>query len=138
MVTVPNVASDTPALRKNPVFMYFETASRSRRRSRRTWPSRSTTRSRRNRHARRARLGRCNEWLPWLAGRLEDVPKELVARRQWLTKERSARISPAVREALAKYYGADAAARCSTRRGLRIREIRAAADDAEIRRCSLL
>ena len=24
MVTVPNVASDTPALRKNPVFMYFE------------------------------------------------------------------------------------------------------------------
>ena len=44
-----------------------------------------------------AHVSQMYEWLPWLNGRLDAVPKDPAARRQWLEKERTFRISPAVR-----------------------------------------
>ncbi len=46
------------------------------------------------------------EWLPWVDGRLDEVPADPAARKQWLSKVRSERITPAVRAALEKRYGA--------------------------------
>jgi hypothetical protein len=43
MVVVPNIAPDTPALRKNPVFMYFQDGFQRPNPFRPTWRSRSTT-----------------------------------------------------------------------------------------------
>jgi hypothetical protein len=58
-----------------------------------------------------AHVSQFYEWLPWLDGRFEQVPKDAAARRTWLSKERFGGISPAVRASLEKYYGKDAAAK---------------------------
>ena len=134
MVTVPNVASDTPALRKNPVFMYFEDNFKK--------PAPFTPdvavsiddTFEKKIDMLDSHVSQVYEWLPWLAGRLEDVPKDHTARRQWLTKERSAPITPAVREALAKYYGADAAAKVQHAEAFEICEYGRRPDDADVRR----
>ena len=112
MVTVPNVAPDTPALRQQPgVPVLRRQLPEAGTVPSRTWPSRSTTRSTKKIDMIDAHVSQMYEWLPWLNGRLDDVPKDAAARRQWLEKERPFRISPAVRAALVKYYGADAGAK---------------------------
>jgi LmbE family N-acetylglucosaminyl deacetylase len=134
MVTVPNVASDTPALRKNPVFMYFEDTFKK--------PAPFTPdvavsiddTFEKKIDMLDAHVSQVYEWLPWLAGRLEEVPTDKAARRQWLTKERAGQISPAVREALAKYYGKDAAAKVQHAEAFEICEYGRRPDDADIRR----
>jgi LmbE family N-acetylglucosaminyl deacetylase len=134
MVTVPNVASDTPALRKNPVFMYFEDGFKK--------PAPFTPdvavsiddTFEKKVSMLDAHVSQVYEWLPWLAGKLEDVPKDTTARKQWLMQERSAPITPAVREALTKYYGADAAAKVQHAEAFEICEYGRRPDDADIRR----
>jgi LmbE family N-acetylglucosaminyl deacetylase len=134
MVTVPNVASDTPALRKNPVFMYFEDGFQ------KPAPfSPDVAVSIDDTFEKKiamldAHVSQVYEWLPWLAGKLDDVPKDAATRRQWLTKERTARITPAARATLAKYYGAEAGAKVQHAEAFEICEYGRAPDDAEIRR----
>jgi hypothetical protein len=48
------------------------------------------------------------EWLPWVDGNLDQVPKDPAARLNWLRKQRSGRVSEAVRQSLRKWYGAHA------------------------------
>jgi LmbE family N-acetylglucosaminyl deacetylase len=111
MVTVPNVAPDTPALRRNPVFMYFEDGFQK--------PGPFTPDiavSIDDTFAKKlemldAHVSQFYEWLPWLGGGLADVPKDAAARKQWLAKERTWRVSPAVRAALVRLYGAEAGAK---------------------------
>ena len=50
------------------------------------------------------------EWLPWTAGRLDEVPQKEDDRFLWLAATRMSDISPAIRESLAKWYGPDQAA----------------------------
>jgi LmbE family N-acetylglucosaminyl deacetylase len=110
MVTVPNVASDTPALRVNPVFMYFEDGFQ------KPAPfSPDVAVSIDETFEKKidmldAHVSQVYEWLPWHAGRLADVPRDAAARRAWLATQRAGRIGPAVREALVKRYGAEAGA----------------------------
>jgi LmbE family N-acetylglucosaminyl deacetylase len=111
MVTVPNVASDTPSLRKNPVFLYYQDNFQ------RPQPfSPDIAVSIDDTFEKKismldAHVSQMYEWLPWLDGRLAEVPKEAPARKAWLAKERAGRISPAVRATLEKFYGKDAAAK---------------------------
>jgi hypothetical protein len=81
-----------------------------------------------------AHVSQVYEWLPWLAGRLETVPKEPAARRQWLEKERSFRVSPAVRAALEKQRGAEAAAKIRYTEAFEISEYGRRPSEAEIKR----
>jgi len=134
MVTVPNVASDTPALRRNPVFLFFEDNFQK--------PAPFTPDVAvsiddtigKKLDMIDAHVSQMYEWLPWLNGRLDAVPKDPAARRQWLEKERTFRISPAVRAALVKYYGADAGAKVQYAEAFEISEYGRRVDDAEIRR----
>jgi LmbE family N-acetylglucosaminyl deacetylase len=111
MVTVPNVASDTPALRKNPVFLYYQDNFQK--------PQPFTPdivvsiddTFEKKLSMLDAHVSQFYEWLPWLDGRLEEVPKDPAARKAWLGKQRGGRISPAFRAALEKYYGKEAAAK---------------------------
>jgi LmbE family N-acetylglucosaminyl deacetylase len=134
MVTVPNVTPDTPALRTNPVFAYFEDNFK------KPAPfSPDVAVSIDDTFEKKidmldAHVSQVYEWLPWLAGRLDDVPKDAAARRRWLTTDRAGRISPAVREALAKYYGAEAAAKVQHAEAFEICEYGKQPDQAEIRR----
>jgi len=109
MVVVPNIVSDTPALRRNPIFMYYED------RFEKPAPFRPDvvvaiddvwdTKV----NALDAHVSQFYEWLPWVDGILPQVPKDPAARKAWLASQRTPRIPEAVRKALEKRYGAEKA-----------------------------
>jgi LmbE family N-acetylglucosaminyl deacetylase len=109
MVTVPNLVTDTPALRKNPVFLYFSD------RFTRPQPFRpDIVVAIDNVFDKKidmldAHVSQMYEWLPWHDGLLDQVPKDPAARKVWLAQQRPSRVNPAWREALEKWYGPQAA-----------------------------
>ena len=110
MVMVPNVAPDTPPLRKNPVFMYYEDHFQKPAPFHPdvvvdigdVWDKKISGLD--------AHVSQFYEWLPWIDGYLDKVPKDPAARKRWLSETWGAKPTPAVREALVKWYGADRAA----------------------------
>ncbi len=109
MVVVPNVVSDTPALRKNPIFLYFEDNFQKPAPFRPdvavsiddVWETKINGLD--------AQVSQVYEWLPWVDGRLDQVPQDPIARKQWLAGSRSGHINSALRAALEKRYGAEQA-----------------------------
>ena len=106
MVVVPNVCPDTPPLRKNPLFLYFQDGFQ------RPNPFRPDvavaidavldTKVR----ALDAHVSQMYEWLPWVAGTLAEVPADAAARLDWLRRTRTGQPIPdAVRDALRRRYG---------------------------------
>jgi LmbE family N-acetylglucosaminyl deacetylase len=134
MVTVPNIAPDTPALRQNPVFMYFEDGFQ------KPNPfapdvavSIDDTFSKKI-DAIDAHVSQMYEWLPWLNGRLDAVPKDPAERRAMTAKQRWGRINDAVRAVLVKYYGAEAGAKVEHAEAFEICEYGRRPDAAELKR----
>jgi LmbE family N-acetylglucosaminyl deacetylase len=84
MVTVPNLCPDTPALKTNPLFLYFED------RFQRPNPFRPDIVIgiedvfEQKMFALDAHVSQVYEWLPWLDGRLDEIPKDPAERREWL------------------------------------------------------
>jgi LmbE family N-acetylglucosaminyl deacetylase len=105
MVVVPNIAPDTPALRRNPVFMYFQDGFQ------RPNPFHPDVAVAIDEVIEKkidmldAHVSQFYEWLPWVAGTLEEVPSGAAERRTWLGQRRTGQPSPAVRESLIKWYG---------------------------------
>ena len=105
MVVVPNVAPDTPALQKNPVFMYFQ--------DRFQKPNPFTPDVavslddviEKKLDMLDAHVSQMYEWLPWVDGVLASVPKGVAERRKWLKETVAIQPNPAVRAALVKWYG---------------------------------
>jgi LmbE family N-acetylglucosaminyl deacetylase len=134
MVTVPNVVSDVPALRKNPVFMYFEDSFE------KPAPFRPDVAipiddvMDKKIDALDAHVSQVYEWLPWHDGILDQVPRDPVARKAWLKKQRTGTLSPAIREAISKWYGPDVAARTVNAEAFEICEYGTRPDDAMLRR----
>ena len=108
MVTVPNIASDTPAIRKNPLFLYFSD------RFERPQPFRPDIVVaiddviEKKYAALDAHVSQFYEWLPWHAGMLDRVPKDPRARLAWLKSARSFGIRDEWRAAARARYGAAA------------------------------
>ena len=106
MVTVPNLVTDTPALRKNPIFLYFAD------RFKRPQPFRPDVVISiddvidKKYAALDAHVSQFYEWLAWHAGKLNEVPKSPKARLEWLKGQRYLGVPDAWREALRKRYGA--------------------------------
>lgn len=109
MVTVPNIQTEVPALTRNPVFLYYQDGFQKPNPFSPDIAVSIDDTFEKKIDALDAHVSQVYEWLPWHAGRLDQVPKDAKARREWLKKERGGSISPAVRAALEKYYGADAA-----------------------------
>ena len=109
MVGVPNVASDTPPLKKNPVFVYFQDNFQRPNPFRPDVAIDITSVFDQKIHAMDAHESQFYEWLPWIGGYLAEVPKDKVARKKWLASNRSGRITPAVKTSLEKWYGPRAA-----------------------------
>ena len=133
MVTVPNLVSDTPALRKNPLFLYFS--------DRFTRPqafrpdivvSIDDVIDKKYR-ALDAHASQFYEWLPWHAGVLDQVPKEPAARFAWLKSQRNFFIGGDWREAARKRYGAGADA-IENAEAFEITEYGVQPDEEDIRR----
>src|SRR5882672_515378 len=86
MVVVPNICPDTPPLRKNPVFLYFQDGFE------RPNPFRAdvavdidgvfAVKVR----AMDAHVSQMYEWLPWVDGNLDQVPKDPAERLEWLRR----------------------------------------------------
>jgi LmbE family N-acetylglucosaminyl deacetylase len=109
MVMVPNVCPDTPPLRKNPVFLY------ARDHFQRPNPFRPDVAVSidsvfdKKIQALDAHVSQFYEWLPWVEGALDSVPKDPAARLAWLRKTWGERSSGNdLKEALRKWYGAGA------------------------------
>ena len=134
MVTVPNVVSDVPALRKNPVFMYFEDGFE------KPAPFRPDVAIPiddvfdKKIEALDAHVSQVYEWLPWHDGILDQVPKDPVARKAWLKKQRTGTLSTPVRQAISKWYGPDVAAKTVNAEAFEICEYGARPDDAMLRK----
>jgi len=108
MCAVPNLCPDTPRLEKNPVFMYFadrfqkpypfivDVAVDVDRVMEKKWGSIDAMES------------QMYEWLPWVAGYLDEVPKDRTARFEWLKDWRSPRMlgwTDQGRDVLIRRYG---------------------------------
>lgn len=111
MVTVPDIVPDVPALRKNPVFLYFSDHFT------RPQPFRpNIVVSIDDVYERKldmldAHVSQFYEWLPWHDGELAEVPKDPAARKQWLMERKPPviqTVKPEWLEALKKGYGSQA------------------------------
>jgi LmbE family N-acetylglucosaminyl deacetylase len=105
MVMVPNVVIKAPPLRKNPLFLYFQDHFK------KPYPFQP--------HiainieevyeaklmALHAHDSQFYEWLPWIEGKLEEVPEDNEKRFQWLKKQWKSKPAKEVRKTLKKYYG---------------------------------
>lgn len=105
LVIVPNIAPETPALKKNPVFLYTED------RFKKPNPFSPdivvdiSEVSDQKIYALAAHQSQFFEWLPWTSGQLASVPKTEADRIKWLAEKRKGSISKEVRAGLIKWYG---------------------------------
>jgi LmbE family N-acetylglucosaminyl deacetylase len=134
MVAVPNVASDTPPLKKNPVFLYFQDFFQ---RPNPFKPDVAVDISdvfAQKIHALDAHVSQVYEWLPWIGGFLQEVPQDVTKREQWLMGNRTVRITPEVRFSLEKWYGKAHAAQVKHAEAFEICEYGTQPSEADIRR----
>lgn len=111
MVVVPNVTPDVPPVANNPVFLYYQDGFQKPSPFRPdvvvalddVWEAKI--------HALDAHTSQFYEWLPWVDHRLDQVPKDPAARKQWLSKMRVQPVSPEVRATLIRRYGPGQAAK---------------------------
>jgi LmbE family N-acetylglucosaminyl deacetylase len=111
MVVVPNICPETPALRKNPAFFYYEDNFQ------KPAPFRPDVAIdiddvyQTKIDALDAHTSQVYEWLPWVDGKLSEVPKDPVRRKEWLAALHGTPPNPEVRHALEKWYGPERAAK---------------------------
>lgn len=134
MVVVPDIAPDTPPLRRNPVFLYFEDHFQ------RPNPFRPDVAIaiddvwQQKLSALDAHVSQVYEWLPWVDGKFDEVPKDPAARKAWLAKTRAPEVTSAVRTALEKWYGPDKASRVKAAEAFELCEYGRRPKDEEIRK----
>ena len=132
-VTVPNLVTDAPALRKNPVFLYFAD------RFTRPQPFRPDVVVAiddvidKKIDMLDAHVSQMYEWLPWHEGKLAEVPQDPGARKKWLFTQRASKVPAEWKQALEKWYGAKAAG-IQYAEAFEITEYGRRPDDAEIRK----
>lgn len=133
MVIVPNVAPDTPPLKKNPVFLYAQD------RFQKPYPfipdiaiDISDVLNQKI-YAMAAHESQFFEWLPWTASQEQNVPKSEKERLEWLKSGRRRTIVPAVSESLVKWYGKEKANKVTDAEAFEICEYGRQPDESEIR-----
>ncbi len=134
MVIVPNVASDTPPLEKNPVFLYSQDGFQKPMPFEPDIAVNIDPVFERKIDGLDAHVSQFYEWLPWTNQALDQVPKDVVERKQWLAKVRSRPVKAAYRELLEKWYGPEIAQEVQHVETFEICEYGRQPDDDEIRR----
>jgi LmbE family N-acetylglucosaminyl deacetylase len=107
MVAVPNVAPDTPPLKKNPVFLYFQDFFQRPNPFRPDVAVDITAVYDQKISGLDAHESQVYEWLPWIGGYLDQVPATPADRKKWLAKDRAVPITGDVRRSLQNGYGKD-------------------------------
>lgn len=134
MVAVPDIAPGTPALKKNPVFLYYEDDFKRPNPFRpdivvditRTYDKKISGLD--------AHVSQMYEWLPWIGHYLDQVPKNKEDRIKWLSRIHEHSITPETRETLVKWYGKARADKVQYAEAFEICEYGAQPKDEEIKR----
>ncbi len=134
MVVVPNVVSGTPPLTKNPVFLYYSDNFQK--------PNPFTpdivvdidSTYEKKIDGMDAHVSQFYEWLAWVDGRINEVPKDPKARREWLKSRRPFGITPTARAVAEKWYGKERAAKIKYAESFEIGEYGRRPNDEEIKR----
>jgi LmbE family N-acetylglucosaminyl deacetylase len=133
MVVVPHLIPEVPALRKNPVFLYYEDGFQ------RPNPFRPDIAVKlddvidKKVDALDSHVSQFYEWLPWVDGKFDEVPKDHVERKAWLKRTRTHAIKPEVRAALVKWYGPEKGGSAQYYEAFEICEYGARPNEARIR-----
>ena len=134
MVAVPNIAPDVPALKKNPVFLYYQDHFQ------RPNPFRPdivvdiTSVYDKKVSGLDAHESQMYEWLPWIGHYLDQVPKDRNERIKWLAKQRAGTINTEMRASLEKWYGKGKAANVKYAEAFEICEYGAQPTDDDIKK----
>jgi LmbE family N-acetylglucosaminyl deacetylase len=134
MVIVPNVAPDTPPLKKNPVFLY------SMDNFKKPYPFQPDIAIDisdvidQKVYGMAAHESQFFEWLPWIEGQLESLPKTEKGRLEWLKKNWIQPITPEIRQSLIKWYGKDIGSKSTYAEAFEICEYGRIPDEKEIKR----
>jgi len=105
LVIVPNVAPDIPPLKKNPVFLFAED------RFQKPNPFEPDVAViiddvfDQKIYGLAAHASQHFDWLPWISGRLDEIPEDEPSRLDYLAKRRTDTPNASVRECLKKWYG---------------------------------
>jgi len=111
MVVVPNIVSDTPPLRRNPVFLYYQDTFQKPAPFRPdvavplddVWNTKI--------NALDAHVSQFYEWLPYVDNRQDQIPADPAARKKLLSTMRIQPVTDAVRKTLVEELGEAAAAK---------------------------
>lgn len=134
MVAVPDIVSGTPALKKNPAFLYFQDGFQRPNPFRPDISIDITNVFAQKVHALDAHESQMYEWLPWIGHYTEQLPQNKIEREKWLAQKRAVTITPAVRTALEKWYGKDKALQVQHAEAFEICEYGAQPNDEEVKR----
>lgn len=105
MVIVPNVAPDTPPLKRNPVFLYTEDGFQKPTPFQPDIAVDITSVFDQKVYAMSAHESQFFEWLPWTNGTLDQVPASESERLKWLAEWRKSKINEKTKASLIKRYG---------------------------------
>ncbi len=133
MVAVPNVAPDTPPLKKNPVFLYTHDKFQSPEPFRPDIAIGVDETIGKKFDGLDAHVSQFYEWLPWIGGYLDEVPEDTSARKKWLMEKWKPSISGETRKSLEKWYGPNKAATINAAEAFQICEYGKQPTDEEIR-----
>jgi LmbE family N-acetylglucosaminyl deacetylase len=134
MVAVPNIVPGTPALKKNPVFLYFQDGFQRPNPFRPDVAIDISSVFAQKIHALDAHESQMYEWLPWIGHYAGDVPQNKNDREKWLAQTRDIKITPAVRTSLEKWYGKDKAAGIQHTEAFEICEYGMQPDDEQVKK----
>jgi LmbE family N-acetylglucosaminyl deacetylase len=134
MVAVPNVAPDTPPLKKNPVFLYFQDFFQRPNQFRPDIAVDISSVFDQKVDAMDAHESQFYEWLPWIGGYLDKVPADKMQRKKWLAENRAVRLTPEVKTSLEKWYGAEKAAQIKHAEAFEICEYGTRPTEEDVRR----
>ena len=133
MVSVPNIAPDVPALKKNPVFLYYQDHFQRPNPFRPDIAVDITSVYDKKVSGLDAHESQMYEWLPWIGHYLDQVPKDKNERIQWLAKQRAGAITPEMKTELEKWYGKDKAAQVKYAEAFEICEYGTQPNDDQIK-----
>ena len=134
MVGVPNIAADTPPLRKNPVFLYFQDNFKKPNLFQPDIAIDITSVFEKKIYSLDSHESQFYEWLPWIGGSQADVPTGKTERLEWLKKSRSVGLSPEVKVSLQKWYGTQKAEQVKYAEAFEICEYGSRPTDQDIKR----
>ena len=134
MVGVPNIAPDTPPLRKNPVFLYFQDNFKKPNPFQADIAVDITSVIAKKLDGLDAHQSQFFEWLPWIGNYESEIPKDKAKQREYLLSKRVTKVNPEVKKALEKWYGKEKAEQINYAEAFEICEYGSIPTEAEIRR----